>query len=303
MIICLGFVWTLLLGMNKCYDTQSMSDKYGMDMLNNDNVNRDIILEMNNNRNDYESLVNDVVLEEINEDVINRNVYLSKMNKLTEESNIISYDNYTLNITCTSSDLLDSDDTESKPNCLIKKLHNVLTRKVRNLTNLTAVFTNDSHFIYIHENHTKILENYVNKNDSCKWIMQNQLPKSHNLYNNNNNRKIYSCNGKISLPKPLIIEFSPYIKIPLYQEDLITKTQNSTDFNIIVDLGISSNIWNIGNLFTNKYNITTTKDKVYFSITTEFSYSTINIFLSVFVIITSIILFASSNCCYKKKFK
>ena len=293
-------------------------DKYGMDMLNNDNVGSDIILEMYDNRNDdYESIVNNVVLEEMNGDVINNNVYLSKINynnnknsnvRSLLESDIVNYNNYTLNITCTSSD------RENRTNCLINKIKNVPTK---NITNLTAVFINETNstvyddYIYIHKSRKKILEDYVNKRKNCEWIEENEFPKSHKLSSNNNtNFELYRCDKTISLTKNFIIVFSPYIDFQISKDALYTTIGDFIYFNIIVNKTISSSdILEIGSSFIDNNKILfgkgneEEKRKVYFLIKMEFSYSTINIFLSVFVIITSIILFASSNCCYKKKFK
>ena len=312
MIICLCFVWTLLLGMNKCYDMQTMikrnNDKYGMDMLNNDYMGNDIIFEINDNRNDdYESVVNNVVLEEMNGNVINSNVYLSNNVRSLLESDIISYNNYTLNITCTSFD------KENRSNCLINKIKNVPTK---NITNLTAVFIKETNstiyddYIYIHESRKKILEDYVNKRKNCEWIKENEFPNSHKLSNNNNtNYEIYRCDKTISLTKNFIIVFSPYIDFQISKDALYTTIDDFIYFNIVVNKTISSSdILEIGSSFidNNKMifeNKEKNEGKIFFLITMEFSYSTINIFLSVFVIITSIILFVSSNCCFKKKFK
>jgi deoxyxylulose-5-phosphate synthase len=118
-----------------------------------------------------------------------------------------------------------------------------------------------------------------------------------------------ALNNASHINKNFIIVFSPYIDFQISKDALYTTIDEYIYFNIVVNKTISSSdILEIGSSFidNNKMifeNKEKNEGKIFFLITMEFSYSTINIFLSVFVIITSIILFVSSNCCFKKKFK
>ena len=133
------------------------------------------------------------------------------------------------------------------------------------------------------------------------------LTELHDLPPNNTNTfEIYRCDNTISLTRPFRIEFSPYIQTFLPREALTTRIDDSIYFNIVVDSNIPSDRWMLGMSFIQEHNITlvTGTGEVFFIIKTNKSYCIINVFLTLFVIILSTILFISFNCCcYKKKSK
>ena len=316
-------------------------NEYIISILSNYNWFNGLHSNIDNDNNGYYPLSNELVLKKTNNESPNEMIYLSKMNynnkngsvsslfkkfnlidsgnvdkefmftknkinmfTVAEKSDFVS-DRNTRKIVCTSFNTHNIETIKDNWNCLIEKINN---DSYKNTTKITAVFTTEIEHIYINKNHTNILEKYAtpNNTNNCKWINSNMLPESHSLHsNNNNNLEIYKCDGIISLVKPFLIEFSPYINTSLSQEALTTNINNSTYFNIIVDTTITSDIWMLGMSFIQEHNITfvTKTGEVLFLIKTNSSYAIINIFLSVFVIILSIILFILFNCCYKKKSK
>ena len=306
---------------------------YGIDTISNYTwFNK--TFKINGDSNAYYPLVNECVLKETDKKSIDEMIYLSKTNYnknsvyINSLFGIFNLTNYAQNFTFKKENNMltvtvnsDNNDKDIRKiactpfnthDVTIKDNWNCLIRKINNISkkNLTALFTTGTKYIHIHETHKFILENYVNKRKSCSWMNltnSTDLTELHDLHPNNANTfEIYRCDNTISLTRPFRIEFSPYIQTFLSQEALTTRIDDSIYFNIVVDNNTPSDRWMLGMSFIQEHNITlvTGTGEVLFIIQTNKSYCIINVFLTLFVIILSTILFISFNCCcYKKKSK